>query len=178
MREASPIIETARLALREFLPDDLDALAEVLSDAETMRFYPAPLDHAAVTDWIARNRRRYEQDGFGLWAIILRSSGELIGDCGLIRQVVDGAEEVEIGYHVRRDLWRNGLATEAAQACRDYGFAKLPVNRLISLIRPENRPSRRVAEKNGMSLRKEVLWRGFPHMVYAVTRDRAVSVAS
>jgi ribosomal-protein-alanine N-acetyltransferase len=137
-----------------------------------MRFYPVPLDQTAVANWIERNRRRYEKDGFGLWAMISKSSGELIGDCGLIRQVVDETEEVEIGYHVRRDWWRNGLATEAARACRDYGFAQLLVDRLISLIRPENQPSRRVAEKNGMSVWKEITWREFPHVVYAVQRTR------
>ena len=173
MRETPPIIETPRLTLREFRSGDLGALAKVLSDAETMRFYPAPLDHAEVAAWIERNRRRYEKDGFGLWAMILKSSGELIGDCGLIRQLVDGAEEVEIGYHVRRDLWKDGLATEAAQACRDYGFANVPAARLISLIRPENRPSRRVAEKNGMTVRQEVSWRGFPHVLYAISRHLA-----
>jgi ribosomal-protein-alanine N-acetyltransferase len=170
MREAIPVIETARLALREFLPHDFDALAKVLSDPETMRFYPAPLNRAELEAWIERNRRRYEKDGFGLWAMILKSSGEVIGDCGLIRQVVDGIAEVEIGYHVRSDLWGNGLATEAARACRDYGFAKHPLEGLISLIRPENWPSRRVAEKNGMTVWKEISWRGFPHVVYAVLR--------
>jgi RimJ/RimL family protein N-acetyltransferase len=145
MRESAPVLETARLVLREFRTDDLDTLAKVLSDPQTMRFYPAPLDDAGVAAWIERNRRRYEKDGFGLWAMILKSSGELIGDCGLIRQFVDGSEQVEIGYHVRRDLWGKGLATEAARASRDYGFANLPLDRLISLIRPENQPSRRVA---------------------------------
>ena len=172
MRESQPVIETSRLALRKFSPDDGEALAKVLSDPETMRFYPAPFDHAAVAAWIDRNRHRYEKDGFGLWAMILKSSGELIGDCGLIRQFVDETNVVEIGYHVRRDLWGKGLATEAARACRDYGFANLAEDRLISLIRPENLPSRRVAEKNGMTLTKEVLWRGFPHVLYSISRNR------
>ena len=172
MRESQLVIETSRLALRKFSPEDIDALAKVLSDPETMRFYPAPLDHAAVAAWIDRNRLRYEKDGLGLWAMILKSSGELIGDCGLIRQFVDETNVVEIGYHVRRDLWGKGLATEAAQACRDYGFANLTEDRLISLIRPENLPSRRVAEKNGMTLTKEVQWRGFPHVLYSISRDR------
>lgn len=165
-----PILETPRLVLREFLSDDLGALGTVLSDAETMRFYPAPLDRQGVTDWIERNRRRYGKDGFGLWGMILKSSGELVGDCGLIRQIVEDVEQVEIGYHVHKDLWRRGLATEAAQGCRDYGFNALSLDRLISLIRPENQPSRRVAEKNGMSVCKEVLWRGFPHLMYEVLR--------
>ncbi len=164
------ILETSRLILRQFLPADADALARVLSDPETMRFYPAPYDRVGVENWIARNLRRYANDGHGLWAMILKATGELIGDCGLTVQEVDGSTEIEVGYHVLRDLWGQGLATEAARACRDYGFACLPVERIISLIRPENLPSRRVAEKNGMTVWKEVTWRGLPHLVYAIRR--------
>jgi RimJ/RimL family protein N-acetyltransferase len=167
------VIETPRLILREFRPGDVNALALILSDAETMRFYPAPYDRAGVEEWIARNRRRYAEHGHGLWAMILKSSGELVGDCGLTVQDVDGANEIEIGYHVRHDLWGRGLATEAARACRDLGFARLPVERLISLIRPENLQSRRVAEKNGMTVWKELSWRGLPHLVYAIRREEA-----
>jgi ribosomal-protein-alanine N-acetyltransferase len=164
------ILETSRLILREFRPDDADALARVISDAETMRFYPAPFDRAGVEEWINRNVRRYDKDGHGLWAMVLRASGEMIGDCGLTVQNVDGIDEIEIGYHVRRDCWGQGFAGEAARACRDFGFARLPVDRLISLIRPENVPSRRVAEKNGMTVWKEVEWHGLRHFVYAVRR--------
>ena len=165
------ILETSRLILREFRPEDADALARVISDRETMRFYPAPFDRRGVGEWIDRNLQRYADDGHGLWAMILKSSGELIGDCGLTVQLVEGTSEIEIGYHVRRDLWGQGLATEAARACRDYGFEHLPVERLISLIRPRNLPSRRVAEKNGMTVRKEVMWRDLLHLVYAVRRE-------
>jgi RimJ/RimL family protein N-acetyltransferase len=165
-----PILETPRLILREFSPDDVDALALILSDPETMRFYPAPLDSTGVEAWIARNRRRYAKDGHGLWAMISKVSCELIGDCGLTIQEVDGVNEVEIGYHVRRDLWGQGLAPEAARSCRDFGFAQLHVQRLISLIRPENRPSRRVAEKNGMTVWKETTRLGLPHLIYSISR--------
>src|SRR5215469_17940546 len=109
------ILETSRLILREFTPDDADALALVVSDPETMRFYPAPFDRDGVEQWIARNLRRYAEHGHGLWAMVLKSSGEMIGDCGLTVQNVDGVNEIEVGYHVRRDLWGRGLATEAAQ---------------------------------------------------------------
>jgi len=165
------ILETSRLVLREFTPDDVDALALVLSDAETMRFYPAPLDRDGVEQWIARNMHRYAVNGHGFWAMVLRASGETVGDCGLTVQSVEGSNEVEIGYHVRRDLWGQGLATEAARACQDFGFARLPVDRLVSLIRPENFPSRRVAEKNGMAVWKEVMWRERAHLVYSVQRE-------
>jgi ribosomal-protein-alanine N-acetyltransferase len=162
------ILETPRLILREFSSEDVNALARVISDPETMRFYPAPFDRAGVEEWIARNRRRYAKDGHGLWAMILKSTGELIGDCGLTVQRVDSTDEIEIGYHVRRDHWGQGLATEAARACRDFGFARLPVDHLISLIRPENISSRRVAVKNGMTVWKEVIRVGLSHLVYSI----------
>jgi RimJ/RimL family protein N-acetyltransferase len=162
------ILETDRLLLREFVPADIDALMAVISDPETMRFYPGPLDRVGVGSWIDRNRRRYRDDGHGLWAMVFKSSGEVIGDCGLTRQTVDGVGEIEIGYHLRRDLWGRGLAPEAAGACRDYGFARLGAERLISLIRPKNFPSRRVAEKVGLALWKEVMWRDLPHCVYVI----------
>jgi ribosomal-protein-alanine N-acetyltransferase len=164
------IFETPRLRLREFVPQDIDALALVISDAETMRYYPALFDRAGVEEWIARNRRRYVENGHGLWAMILKSTGELIGDCGVTVQEVDGESELEIGYHLRRDHWGQGYATEAAQACRDWVFANRNVDHVISLIRPENMPSRRVAERNGMTIWKEIDWRGLTHYVYRVNR--------
>jgi ribosomal-protein-alanine N-acetyltransferase len=167
------ILSTPRLVLREFAPGDVDALAAVISDPETMRYYPAPFDRKGVVEWIERNRRRYEADGHGLWAMVLKSSNQMIGDAGLTRQNVDGVDEIEIGYHVRRDLWKQGLATEAARACRDYGFARLNAGRLISLVRPENLASRRVAEKIGMTISKEIEWRGLPHCVYSIERPAA-----
>jgi [ribosomal protein S5]-alanine N-acetyltransferase len=167
-----PVLETQRLSLREFQLEDLDALAAILSDRETMRYYPMSFDRAAVADWIQRNRTRYANDGYGLWAMILKSTCELIGDCGLVRQSVDAVDEIEIGYHVRGDLWNQGYASEAARACRDFGFANLEVDRLISLIRPENIASRRVAEKNGMTVWKEVTRVDLLHYVYAIKRDQ------
>jgi len=164
------IIETPRTFLREFVATDVDALAAVISDPDTMRYYPVPFDREAVEQWILRNRRRYAINGHGLWAMVLKSSGELVGDCGLVRQTIEGIEEVEIGYHVRRDLWSQGLATEAAAACRDYGLAHLSVDRLVSLIRPENLPSRRVAEKIGLRVWKEVTWHDLPHLLHVIRR--------
>lgn len=173
MQERRIILETPRLQLRELVPDDLDALAKVLSDPITMQFYPKPYDRQGITDWIERNRRRYQEHGHSLWGMVLKSSGELIGDCGLAMQNVEGQNEIEIGYHVRRDHWKQGYSTEAARACRDYGFAQLKAPCLISLIRPENIASRRVAEKNGMIILKEVIWANLPHVVYAIERNNS-----
>jgi RimJ/RimL family protein N-acetyltransferase len=166
------ILETTRLRLREFTPQDVDGLLLVLSDPETMRYYPAPYDLAGVEQWIERNRQRYQDDGVGLWAMEPLATQELIGDCGITLQQVEGEWLYEIGYHLRRDLWGQGLATEAAVACRDWAFAHLKTDRLISLIRPENLPSRRVAERNGMTIWKEVNWRGLRHSVYSVEKGK------
>jgi [ribosomal protein S5]-alanine N-acetyltransferase len=165
------VIETPRLILREFLPHDADALACVISDPEMMRFYPAPFDRQGVEGWIARNIRRYEKDGHGLWAIDLKSTGEMIGDCGITLQEVDGEPLPEIGYHLRRDMWGQGFATEAARAYRDYGFDSLKAEFLISLIRPENLPSRRVAERNGLKIWKQTSRVGLIHDVYRVMKE-------
>jgi len=189
------ILQTSRLLLREFLAEDADALARALSDRETMRYYPAPYDRAGVEQWIARNCERYKSDGVGLWAMLLKSGSggtdlasladhsavgpqavasapslELIGDCGIIRQEIEGEALYEIGYHLQRDFWGQGLASEAAIACREWGFVHLKVDRLISLIRPENSPSRRVAERNGMTMWKEINRRGLKHVVYSIER--------
>jgi [ribosomal protein S5]-alanine N-acetyltransferase len=165
------ILETPRLRLREMTLGDLDDLHQVLSDPEAMQFYPQPFDRHMTQAWIERWMQSYERCGFGLWAVILKESGKSIGDCGLVEQEVDGIEEIEIGYHIRRDLWRRGLATEAARACRDWGFSRLGCDRLISLIDPANIASRRVAEKNAMKLVKEMEWRNKPTCLYAVDRN-------
>jgi ribosomal-protein-alanine N-acetyltransferase len=172
------ILETTRLLLREFMPEDADALAFVLSDPETMRYYPTAYDRAGVEQWIERNRQRYREDGVGLWAMELKKAQgsdvhKTIGDCGIIVQQVDGERLYEIGYHLRRDFWGQGLATEAAVACREWAFTHLKTDRLISLIRPENLASRRVAERTGMTVWREVTWRGLSHYVYSIERTQS-----
>jgi [ribosomal protein S5]-alanine N-acetyltransferase len=164
------ILQTPRLLLREFTFEDAEALSKILSEPETMRYYLAPFDRNGVAQWIARNQQRYRDDGVGLWAMELAETKQLVGDCGIVLQNVEGHALYEIGYHLRRDLWGQGLATEAAIACRDWGFAHLNTERLISLIRPENLPSVRVAERNGMSIWKEIEWRGLKHHIYAIGR--------
>jgi RimJ/RimL family protein N-acetyltransferase len=164
------VLATERLLLREMTPRDADDLALILSDAETMRFYPQPYDRQGVEDWIARNLRRYADDGHGMWAMILQGNQQFVGNCGLTIQEIDGARETEVGYLVNKAFWRQGLATEAARACLDYAFNHLGRARIISLIRPENLPSRRVAEKNGLQIEKETIWAGLLHYVYVSNR--------
>ena len=101
------------------------------------------------------------------FALILREENRLIGYCGFFRQIVDGVNEIEIGYRLHPDYWNRGLATEAARAVRDYAFEVMKLKRVISLIHPDNHASRRVTEKNGMTLEKETTFRGFPTLVFA-----------
>jgi len=162
------ILETNRLILREMTKDDLDALHKVFSDPETMRFYPKPFDPAMTEQWIENMQQRVARDGIALWAMVLKETGEVIGDCGLVVQQVDGAEEVEIGWHVRRDLWGRGYATEAACACLKDGHDTLGRTRFISIIAPGNIASRRVAEKIGMTVEKETVWRDKLVLIHAI----------
>ncbi len=164
------VLETRRLILREMTLHDVDDLHKVLGDPEAMQFYPQPFDRQMTQMWIERSIQRYAQHGFGLWSVISKENGELIGDCGLLVQEVDDVKEIEVGYHIRRDLWGKGLATEAAQVARDYGFSQLGFAKLISLINPANIASRRVAEKNGIRLIKEMEWRNKPTCVYALSK--------
>jgi [ribosomal protein S5]-alanine N-acetyltransferase len=160
------ILETERLYLRELTLNDVDAMLSIWSDAETMLYFPNPLDREMLIALMERQLKSYAQNGYGLWAMILKSEEKLIGDCGIMQQAVDGAMELEVGYHVNRNYWGKGYAPEAARACFEYGFTKLNRSRMISMIRPENNPSRRVAEKNGLQIEKEIFWRGFQHLVY------------
>jgi [ribosomal protein S5]-alanine N-acetyltransferase len=166
------ILKTERLILREFVPADIDDLALILCDPETMRYYPRPLDQQEVSEWIDRRIKQYEKIGHGLWGVILKSEEKLIGDCGLLYQEVEGIDELEVGYQFNKNYWRRGLATEAARGCLDYAFKELGSQKIISMIRPENIPSRRVAEKNGLRIEKKIFWRDFEHYVYAIDRDR------
>ena len=165
------VTQTARLQLRRMTHDDIPALLSVFGDPEVMRYYPAPFDRERMLSWVDWNQRSYADRGYGLWALVLRATHEVVGDCGMVDQQVDGVSETEIGFHIRRDLWRHGLATEAATACRDYGFKALNRHRLISLVHPQNTASRRVAEKIGMTLQREVVWKNKRSCIYAIERQ-------
>jgi ribosomal-protein-alanine N-acetyltransferase len=172
------ILEASRLLLREFIAADLNPLFSVIGDAATMRFYPRPFTRKETEEWIARNQRRYAEFGYGLWALVLKQTGEFIGDCGLCWQEVDSEHLLEIAYHVHREQWGQGYAPEAALACMQYGFETLSMPKLMSLIRPENTQSRRVAEKNGLRIERQTIRVGLVHDVWAITREAWPSSSS
>ena len=173
-------METPRLLLREFNLADVDALEEILGDPVTMQYYPAPFPRAEIEDWVGRNRARYCDYGFGIWAMLLKGSDEVIGDCGCyVRELEElgGNAEFELAWHVRRDLWNRGYATEAAGHCIEHAFSKLGAERIIALVRPENLSSCRVAEKVGMTCERILFWRGYDHCIYAKSRTKPQLVA-
>ena len=148
-------IETKRLVIRSFATQDAPALHErVFGDAETMRFIPRGASpsvertRAAIERFMSHER----QHGFGLWAVELKETGELIGDCGLF--LVEGrGPEVEVAYHFGKEWWGQGYATEAASACLTYGFKECGLREIIAICFPEHVASRRVMEKSGMTYR-------------------------
>ena len=139
------IIQTDRLILRELTYEDFAALHKVLTDPAIMQHYPYAFDDARVKGWIERNRERYSIFGFGLWAVCLKETGEMIGDCGLTMQLIGDTIKPEIGYHIRADHQRKGYATEAAKAVRDWTFDHTPFNTVYSYMKYTNEPSIKTA---------------------------------
>ena len=164
------MLETARLRLREMTLADLDFVAGMIAHPEVMRFYPKCYGRDEAREWVERQRRRYAEHGHGLWLVEERRSAEPVGQAGLVVQDLGGGQQFEIGYLVHRPFWRRGYATEAALRVRDYAFTARGLDRVISLIRPENLPSQGVARKLGMAPERETLFKGFRHLVFAVTR--------
>ena len=143
------IIETERLFLREMKKSDFDALYEVLADSDIMQHYPYTFDESRVRNWIQRNIERYRIFGFGLWAVCLKETGEMIGDCGLTMQLINGKIKPEIGYHIRANKQRNGYAKEAAIAVRDWTFNNTPFQIVYSYMKYTNAPSVKTAISYG-----------------------------
>ena len=168
------IVETDRLILRHFDIVDGEAMDRVFGDAEVMYYGDGVKTQEWVRQWLRGWLEDYYQKwGFGIWAIVERSGREVIGYCGLSHFPNRcGHDEMEIGYRLARPYWGRGLATEAAQAVRDYGFGTLGLPRLIAMIDPRNVASIRVAEKTGLRYERDVMFEGFTHpdRVYGITR--------
>ena len=168
------ILETKRLVLRRLRRSDYGALCLMLKDEEVMYAYEHAFEDWEAADWLDRQLMRYETYGFGLWAVVLKETGEVIGQCGLTMQEVGDSEVLEVGYLFRKEFWHHGYALEAAAAGRDYAFEKLGAEAVYSIIRENNGPSRAVAERNGMtvcgSIIKHYYGLDMPHLLYRISR--------
>ena len=149
------VFETKRLLLREMTQNDFNDLCEVFCDKDLMCYYPYEFDENKVKYWIDYNIKRYEIFGIGLWSVVLKETGEVIGDCGITMQNIDGFICPEIGYHIKRKYQRCGYAKEAAGNCRDWVFDNTIFLKVFSYMRKDNIPSRKTAESIGMKFLKE-----------------------
>lgn len=166
------VAETSRLILRKIVDQDADSLFEILGDPEVMKFsVHGPDTREGVLKFIDGTKKRYERDGVAQWAVICKETGAFVGECGIAVQMVDGKKECEIGYRFMRKYWGQGLASEAAIACREFGFKKLKLDRLISIIEKENKASIGVARKVGMTLEKEAKFYEIPVEIYSLSSE-------
>ncbi len=168
------ITQTERLIIRQFQDSDLEALAQILGKPEVMKFSPV----GELSKEMTRIRMQgyidsYEKHGYGKWAVIHRESGRLIGYCGIAVTDIEGKLENELGYRFDPDFWGQGLATEAAKACLQYGFDQLNFDYVLAIVEPENYGSVRVLEKIGMEFVKESnsVWQGKVVSIYQVMRE-------
>lgn len=175
MKNDTVILTTERLILRELRQDDFSEVCRLLQDGPTMYAYEGAFSDDEVREWIDRQIGRYRHDGFGLWGMVEKSSGVLIGQCGVTLQQWNDRIVPEVGYLLRRDFWHRGFATEAAAACTEYAFDTLGFTEIFSIIRDTNEASQNVARRNGMTQVGEFVkyYRGvhMPHTVWGKRRQ-------
>ena len=165
------ILETKRLILREMTDDDFDSLKKILSDPETMKYYPKPYDDNGVQKWIDWCKKSYIENGCSLWSVVYKETGEMIGDCGVSMQFIDDDWRPEIGYQLRKDFHRQGIGKEMTQSVRDYFFSHFNYDEVYSYMNKENLPSYKTAEANGMTfLHLYIAKNGEECRVYRITR--------
>lgn len=171
----SIILQTKRLYLREMNQGDLPALCKILMDEETMYAYNGAFNKEETQNWLDRQLDRYRTYGFGLWAVVLKETDAMIGQCGITLQPWKDSEVMEVGYLLQRDYWHKGFATEAAKACMEYAFTELHACQVCSIIRDTNTSSQNVALRNGMT-KSDDTWikhyRGvdMPHYLFSAKR--------
>jgi RimJ/RimL family protein N-acetyltransferase len=165
-------LETERIILRSFGKQDVDCMAQLFGNPDFMRFSLGVFTKRKQTIAFIDKVMGWDRAGIpSQFAVVPRGEDTVIGYCGFFYHPEQGIEDIEIGYRLNPDYWNRGLITEAARAVRDHAFRDWKLSRVISLIHPENIASRRVAEKNGMKVEKEITFRGFPTLVFAITRE-------
>jgi RimJ/RimL family protein N-acetyltransferase len=155
------ILETERLALREWKPDDADALFELMGDAEVMRYVDVGKpweDVARVREWITRLNESYRARGYSRWAVVEREGGLAVGSCGFA--LLPWSGEIDFGYMFRRDRWGRGYASEITPAVLRHGFERYGFKEVVASIAPENGASRRVLLKLGFAYRGNEVMQG------------------
>lgn len=169
------ILTTKRLRLEKIGIEHKEEIYKLLSNAKVQTFFPKTLDKKESTDFFEKIQCRYQTDGYCYWAVIRKTDNTFIGICGLLSQIIDGENETEVGYRLSDEFWNQGYGTEAAKGCIIYAKDKLKLPSIISLIQSVNKPSIRVAEKNGFKLEKETIFQELPHFVYRLLLNRNIT---
>lgn len=164
-------LQSERLTTRFLTKDDSSIWSTFFEDEECVQFFPdfnLTTSKERAEHWIDKQLTRYKEKRYGLQALILKETGEFIGQCGLLTQEVDGCIELEVGYHIFKQHWGKGYATEASQLFKKYAFDNNFCLSLVSIIHINNLRSQTVAEKNGMKRDKRVDFFDTDHYVYRI----------
>ncbi|ALG66468.1 GNAT family N-acetyltransferase [Beggiatoa leptomitoformis] len=160
-------LETHRLRLRPLTLEDVPTLMSFWENPVATRYLSVTEDKQQhCVTWVNRQLVRYENDALGLMALICKTTGAFIGQCGLVWQFVDNLDELEVGYHIQPSYWGQGYATEAAKACQEKAFAENIAPSIISIIHVDNIASQKVATRNGLQREKAISFKGFPVYLY------------
>lgn len=168
------LLQTPRLVLREMTQDDFPALCQMLYDPLVMAAYEGAFSPEEAQNWLSKQLARYAKDGFGLWAVVQKDTGCMIGQCGLTWQLFEDRQVMEVGYLFQRAAWHHGFATEAARACIRYGFDRFGASRIYAIIRDNNTASQNVARRCGLrpvgGFTKHYRGVDMPHIAFAIDR--------
>lgn len=162
-----PEIETARLRFRHLTLEDIDDLFRLYSDPEVMR-YLLPRNIEQTQTSLRKHIKQWLEYNFGMWAVIHKQSGKMIGRCGL--GLLENTRQVELGYVLDKDFWHQGLATEASIETLKYGFCQIKLSQIVAIANPENIASVRVIQKVGMKYQKNAYYYGQDVVYYAISR--------
>ncbi|WP_350291129.1 GNAT family N-acetyltransferase [uncultured Croceitalea sp.] len=160
--------ESERLLFRSIVQEDFDSWLPFYENPKSTQYWDGLPKNAedACREQFDKIFERYEKGLGGMNALVLKETNKLVGICGLLVQIVDGIEELEIGYSVLPEYWRNGFAYEAAHKCKNFAFENGFSPSLISIIHINNVPSQKVALKNGMKLDKTTSYKENPVHIY------------
>ena len=142
------IARTERLVIGRLRPEYIEPLCAIWCDPAVTKFMGGPRDHQKVREALTEELNGTPET-YTLWPVVEKTSGEVIGDCGLLEKEQDGQKDIELVYVIGSAHQRRGFGFEAASAIRDYAFGRLGLERLVALIEPSNTPSQRLAEKLG-----------------------------
>jgi len=171
------MLETARMRLLAWQPDDWLLLRPIATEPQVMRYISngEPWPDERIREFVERQISHFDRLGYCLWKLLLKETSEMIGFCGL--QPLDGTAETEIGWWLTRAWWGQGLATEAARTALTDGFDRAELKRIVAVAMAANLASIHVMEKLGMKYEREMIHRGFDVVLYAVDRPRRRSGA-